>query len=132
MISFFNFFAGIIYSYFGNGGVKTLVSFSGGSTDFFTVLWLMVTWYIGVDILGNLWLFDFSGIILVYAISRLFAIGTVLCLNEKFTRNQRKRYLKAKLWLAVPYFLMFALAFLSNSFVKYTDNWVGDKWGNFD
>lgn len=133
MKKIFNYFTGIIYKYFSNGGDQSsIVSFSGGFTDFFTILWMMVVWYVGFDILKVDWLYDFWGIILVYFTARIFSIITTLLLSERFVRNQRKRYLKSGFWLLIPYMLIFFLAFWGDEDVDVEDNWEGGKWGLFD
>lgn len=132
MKKIFNYFTGIIYKYFSNGGNQSSISFSGGFSDFFTILWMMPVWYVGFDILKVDWLYDFWGIILVYFITRIFAVITTLLLPERFVKNQRKRYLKAGFWLLVPYMLIFLFAFWGDEDVDVEDNWEGEKWGLFD
>lgn len=132
MSKLFNYFNEVIINYFSNGGdKKSIVSFSGGYTDFFTILGLMIYWSIGFDVMKIDWLYDFSGIILGYLLARIFGIIiTGFVLPGKITKNQRKRYLKAKFWLLIPFILVFFIAFFGDQdSVSGENNWEGDTWG---
>lgn len=119
-----NFFKGIIYRYFSNDGVKTIVSGSGFLLDFFTLGFFMLLYHFLFSVGGVMFWNGFWGLILIYLMAKVLSslfVGFTPIVN--FGRNNSKRFFKGLAKLTIFPFLVFWI--FASLFGDSPDKWKG-------